>query len=94
MHCSLIALIVCFRKHLYMYVCMYVYMYTCIHVHLHVHVKMVIYMCYYRDNPAATQDLNEFITQRVMQQIKPQRISPNLVNNISPFNNLHSFTHH
>ena len=38
-------------------------------------------MYYYRDNPAATQDLNEFITQRVMQQIKPQRISPNLVNN-------------
>ena len=47
-------------------------------------------MYYYRDNPAATQDLNEFITQRVMQQIKPQRISPNLVNNISLINNLHS----
>lgn len=38
-------------------------------------------VCLCRDNLDATCNLNEFIMQRVLQHIKPQRTSPNLVRN-------------
>ena len=44
----------------------------------------VHYHVYYRDNPTATCELNQFIEQRIMEHIKQPRTAPNLASAVQP----------